>query len=180
MNVEECIKNRRSIRKFTVQKVAKEVIEHVVELATYAPTWKNTQTNRYIAVTNREIINQIAEECTMNFGWNAKIIQGAQALMVLTTVEKRSGFEKDGTYSTRKGTHWQSFDAGIAAQTFCLAAHSVGLGTVIMGIYDEEKICKMLAVPDTESISALIAVGYPAEVPELPKRKEVKEILSYR
>jgi hypothetical protein len=101
----------------------------------------------------------------------------AAALVVLTTVDGIAGYDPDGTPTTPKGDHWQSFDAGIACQTFCLAAYGKGLGTLIMGIFDEAKIAEILHIPAGERISALIAIGYPAVDPAAPKRKETGEIL---
>ena len=51
------------------------------------------------------------------------------------------------------------FDAGIAVQTFCLAAHEAGLGTVIMGIWDEDGITELLDLPKDQELAALIAIG---------------------
>lgn len=180
MEAAECIQTRRSVRQFTEQPVTKEELEQVVTLAAYAPTWKNTQTTRYIAIYDRTKLRTIADECILNFAGNQRTISNAPALIVLTTVNGRSGYERDGSFSTSKGTHWQSFDAGIAAQTFCLAAHTQGLGTVIMGIYDEAKVAEVIGLPEGQSISALIAIGHPAVIPAMPERKEVKNILSYR
>ena len=72
------------------------------------------------------------------------------------------------------------FDCGIAAQTFCLAAHDKGLGTVIMGVFDYEKTAALLNIPDSEEITALIAVGYSdtKDVP-VPKRKALDILLTY-
>lgn len=180
METKECIKTRRSIRAYTEEPITEKEFEEIVSLAICAPTWKNTQTVRYIAVRDAAMIKRISEECFDDFPWNQKNVAGAPALIALTTVEGKSGFEKDGSFSTPKKTHWQSFDAGIAAQTFCLAAHELGLGTLIMGIYDEEKVSAMLEVPEGQTISALIAIGHPAQKPEMPKRKAVEEVLSYR
>ncbi|MDD3403337.1 MAG: nitroreductase family protein [Hespellia sp.] len=173
------IKTRRSIRKFTEQKIEKEIIEQMIEAASYAPSWKNTQTTRYIVLSNEEKKKQIADECVMDFAWNQKTIYGAPVLVVVTTVNQRSGYERDGSFSTSKGTHWQSFDAGIATQTFCLAAHESGLGTVVMGIYDEEKVKEVLELPDSLSVSALVAVGYPDQQPEVPERKSVEDLITF-
>ena len=85
--------------------------------------------------------------------------------------------ERDGSFSTSKGAHWQSYDAGLAGEAFCLAAWEKGLGTVIMGIFEEAKVKEALQIPETESVSALIALGYPEEVPEAPKRKETELLL---
>ena len=89
-------------------------------------------------------------------------------------------FERDGSYSTKKEDRWQMFDVGICAQTFCLAAKEQGLGTVIMGIFDEDGISHLLHIPEDQELAALIAVGYPAIEPEAPRRKAVEELLEYR
>jgi len=71
------------------------------------------------------------------------------------------------------------FDAGIASQTLCLSAHEMGLGTVIMGLYDESTIISILGLEEGRSVSALIPIGYPDIDPEAPKRKSVEDLLSY-
>lgn len=179
MEVVEAIKTRRSIRAFEDRPVEKEVIEELVSVAAYAPSWKNSQTTRYIAVADKAVKDKVAKNCVMEHAGNTRSIDSAPVLMVITTVNARSGYERDGSFSTSKETHWQSFDAGIATQTFCLAAHEKGLGTVIMGIYDEQKVIDTLNIPEGQSVSALVALGYPAENPDAPKRKETEQLLSF-
>lgn len=180
MDVKECIKTRRSIRSFTEEKMTKEEFEQIVELAAYAPSWKNTQTTRYIAVMDEDKKKEIADHCMLGFAGNQTTAVNASALVVVTTVNGRSGYERDGSFTTSKGTHWQSFDAGIAAQTFCLAAHELGFGTVMMGIFDEEKVAKAIELSKDQSVSVLIAIGRPAEKPDAPKRKDVETLLSIK
>ena len=72
------------------------------------------------------------------------------------------------------------FDAGTATQSFCLAAYEKGLGTVIMGIFDEAKAASLLNVPEERELAALIPVGYPDEAPTAPRRKPVEELLSFQ
>lgn len=72
------------------------------------------------------------------------------------------------------------FDAGIAAQSFCLAAKEYGLGTVIMGIFDEDGISGLLELPEDQELAALIAIGWPADEPEAPTRKSAEDLLQYR
>lgn len=180
METIKCIKERRSIRKFKEEKVEKNVINEIVSAASFAPSWKNTQTARYTIVENKEIKNRIAEEGVLGFTYNQKTISGAPQLVVVTYVEKRSGFERDGSYSTSKGDRWENFDAGIAAQTFCLAAHDKGVGTVILGIFDDEKVGSIIDVPENQKVAALIAMGYPeGDTPSAPKRKSTEEILRF-
>jgi len=95
-------------------------------------------------------------------------------------VTGRSGFEKDGTYTTSKEDRWENFDTGVAVQTFCLAAHDKGVGTVILGIFDDEKIARAVSLMEGEKVAALIAMGYPeGEAPAAPKRKAAEELVSY-
>lgn len=66
------------------------------------------------------------------------------------------------------------FDAGVACQTFCLAAHEYGLGTVIMGVFDESGISSLLDIPKERELAALIALGYPDIEPSAPNAKLLK------
>ena len=174
------IKERRSIRKFQDTTVPHEVIEEIVNVAAYAPSWKNTQIARYIVVENREKIAAIAtEDCTLGFRYNIRTMENAPALVLLTVVKGRSGYEKDGSYTTPKEDRWEMFDAGIAAQTFCLAAHEKGVGTVIMGIFDERKVAEVVEIPEGQQLAAIIAMGYPADGEvAAPPRKTAEQLLT--
>ena len=178
MNTVDCIKSRRSVRKFTEQKVPHEVLEELVELARWAPSWKNTQIARYVAIEDEALKNRIAEEATIP--WNEGIIKGAPVLMVMTYVEKRSGFERDGSFSTTKGDRWQNFDCGVAAAPFGLAAHELGRGCGVLGIFEEKKLAELLELPEGMGVACLMPLGYPAEAPAAPKRKEVADLLSVK
>ena len=94
-------------------------------------------------------------------------------------VHGRSGYERDGSFTTSKEDRWEVFDAGIATQTFCLAAHEKGIGSVIMGIFDENKVGELIDIEEGRKVAALVAVGYPAETPEAPKRKPVEELVRF-
>ena len=180
MNTVDCIKTRRSIRRFSDREVCADALAEVVDIAAYAPSWKNSQTVRYTAVLDKALKSRLANECMMGFEYNIRTACGAPALVVVTTINGRSGYEKDGSATTSKGAHWQSFDAGIATQTFCLAAHEKGLSTVIMGIFDEEKVAQVVGVPEGQSVSALIAVGYADDAPVAPSRKSADELLTIK
>ena len=179
MTAKECIKGRRSIRKFADTPVSRDVIADIVETASYAPSWKHTQITRYIAVEG-ELKDKIADECTSAYAKNGEIIKNAPMLIAVTFIKNRSGFERDGSYSTPKEGGWRMFDAGVASEAFCLAAYEQGLGTVIMGIFDEAKAASLLEVPEERELVALIPIGYPAESPAAPKRKSVEELLSFK
>lgn len=178
MNTIECIKTRRSIRSYKNEPVSRELLTSIVEAASLAPSWKNTQVTRYYIVDDPAMKEKIADECCSS-NHNGGIIKQAPVLVVTAMVKARSGYERDGSYSTLKEKGWQMYDAGVAGQTFCLAAHEAGLGTLIMGIYDEIKITEILNIPDNLEVCALIAVGYADEAPAAPKRKTTEELITF-
>ena len=178
MNATECIKARRSIRRYKPEPVDHSLIDSIVSMASYSPSWKNTQITRYTAIEDSSLLNEIADTYTPDY--NSKIIRQAPMLMAVTFIKGRSGFERDGSYSTKKGGSWQMFDVGAACQTFCLAAKEKGLGTVIMGIFDEDGISELLHIPEEQELAALIAIGWPDIDPDAPKRKSTEELLQYR
>ena len=101
MTAKECIKGRRSIRKFADTPVSKDVIADIVETASYAPSWKHTQITRYIAVEG-ELKDKIADECTSAYAKNGEIIKNAPMLIAVTFIKNRSGFERDGPAAPKR------------------------------------------------------------------------------
>ena len=178
MTASECIKGRRSIREFTDESVSKELLESIIDEARFAPSWKNTQIARYVALTG-DSKAKLADTAFEAWVGNKNIINNAPVAIVLTYVRKRSGFERDGSFSTKKEDRWENFDCGIAAEAFCLSAYEKGLGTVILGIFDEDEVAKVINLPEDRGVAAIIALGHPAVDPAAPKRKEVADLISY-
>ncbi|MBR5992945.1 MAG: nitroreductase family protein [Lachnospiraceae bacterium] len=178
MDALECIKGRRSVREFKDTPVSKEVLESVIDTARFAPSWKNTQISRYVALTG-DSKKALADTAFGAWIGNANIVNNAPMVIVQTFVKNRSGFERDGSFSTSKEDRWQNYDCGIAAEAFCLAAYEKGLGSVIMGIFDEDKVAKVLNLSDDQGVAAIIAIGYPVADATAPKRKEVADLLTY-
>lgn len=180
MDAKECLTTRRSVRRFTEEVISHETFEEIINVAKWAPTWKNTQTLRYMLVQDETIIKKIADEAVLGFEFNQKTLSQCKNLVLLTQVNGRCGYERDGSFSTSKGTGWEMFDAGIAAQTFCLAAHEKGFGTVILGIFDDAKIAEIVELPDGMTVTAVIPMGVPKFEVEATPRKEVADLVSYK
>ena len=117
MNTTECIRTRRSIRKFKAAPVDHSLLESLISDTSYSPSWKNSQITRFIAIEDSSILDSIVQDYTPSF--NSDIIKQVPVLLAVTFVKGRSGFERDGSFSTKKGDRWQMFDVGVACQTFC-------------------------------------------------------------
>lgn len=178
METMETIKTRRSVRVFENRPVERELLEEILQAALFAPSWKNTQTAGYLVLEHpdREKRQRLMD-CLPPY--NARIVSTAPVVVVMTTLHGRSGFERDGSYTTEKEDRWEFFDAGLACQSLCLAAWEKGLGSCIMGIYDEKKLRAFFDVPEAQVITAVVAMGYPAETPVCPKRKTLEEKVRY-
>jgi nitroreductase len=179
MDFTDCVQGRRSVRKYKPQSIDREIIEKIVKAASFSPSWKNSQVVRYILIDEKEKLENIADKCLLGFVQNSPIIKNAPALILVMVIAGRSGYERDGSFSTPKEDRWEVFDAGIATQTFCLAAYNEGLGTVIMGYFDEKEVAKIVTLPEGQKLAGMIAIGYPEEIPDMPRRKTVGELLRY-
>lgn len=176
MELTKCMEERRSIRRYKKQSVDRDLIKQLIEAAILAPSWKNSQVSRYYAVDGDQKDQFMA--CLPEFNQNNS--KDASTIIVSTVVNGRSGFERDGSYTTHLKDGFQYFDNGLQVQNLCLKAYELGLGTLIMGIYDEQKIREFLSIPDGEVVVAVIAVGYPDIDPVMPKRKSAEDILIFK
>ena len=177
MELYDAIYARRSVRAFDPEApVARETLDRILSAAQMAPSWKNTQTAGFIAVESPEMRGRVLEALP---SFNAASAAGAPVIVVMTAKKGRSGYERDGSFTTGKGDRWEMFDNGLAAQNLCLAAWAEGLGTCIMGIYDEAALPALLEVPEDQYVTAVIPMGYPAQSPAAPRRKALEEKARY-
>lgn len=82
MNATECMKGRRSIRKYKKGCIDHSLLESIISTASYSPSWKNTQITRYIAIEDTSILNKIADEFTPDY--NSNIIRQVSTLIAVT------------------------------------------------------------------------------------------------
>ncbi len=170
------IKGRRSIRRYKPAPVPEEILRVLVEAVRWSPSWANTQCWQVIVVRDPKIKSELAT--TLN-RTNPALSSMTVAPIVLVLCGKKgiSGFYKSQA-STVKGD-WLMFDTGLAMQNLCLAAHSLGLGTVIIGSFDHKRVAGILGVPQNVEVVAMTPLGYPAAEGRAPKRKEPSEFVFY-
>lgn len=179
MNAKELLTTRRSVRRFLDERVSRETINEILDIAKYAPSWKNFQVARFNIVEDRSIITKIAETGVNEFVYNTKTLEKANQICVISYKKGLSGNYEDGKQATSKND-WEVFDAGITTLQFCLAAQSVGVHTVIMGIFDEKITSELINLPSDEAVGAIVVFGYPKfDNPVAPKRKELSELARF-
>ena len=176
MDLMEAIKGRRSIRKYKPDAVPEEVLQKVMEALRWSPSWANTQCWEVIIVRDPNMKSELANTLTTTNPARSSMTE-APIVIVLCGKKGVSGYYK-GQPATVKGD-WLMFDTGLATQNLCLAAHDLGLGTVIVGLFDHKKAEEILGVPQNAEVVAMTPLGYPAAEGVTPKRKEVSEFVFY-
>ena len=171
MEVFEAIKTRRSIRNVTDEPVSDEQAQKLLEAVMWAPSWANVQTHEVIMVRDPETKQKICDVMGKTPG--VKTVANAPIVFVMAAKLGVSG-SYNGKAVTNK-EEWYMFDQGIATQNLCLAAHEMGLGSVVIGIFDAVKVAEILGLPDGYAVTVLVPVGHPAKVPSAPKRREPEE-----
>jgi nitroreductase len=171
----EAVKGRRSIRKYEGKDIPDDLLKQILESVRWAPSWANTQCWEVIVVKDSGTKEKLQETLIKNPATKAMV--QAPVVLVLCGKLKSAGYY-NGVETTKFGD-WFMFDLGIAAQNICLTARDLGLGTVIVGLFDHNKAGDILGVPDGYDLVAMIPMGYPAKSPEAPKRREVNEFTHY-
>ena len=167
------IRDRRSIRKYLDQELSEPQLEHILEAVQWTPSWANTQCWEVIVVKDPE--RKAALQATLPPKGNPArtAIVAAPVVIALCAKLEASGFYK-GMVTTKFGD-WYMYDLGLATQNLCLAAHSLGLGTVIVGLFDHDRAKAVLNVPAGYELVTLIPVGIPAKIGSAPSRKAIAE-----
>ena len=171
--IKDAILNRRSIRHFADRPVAREALEQVLEAVRWAPSWANTQCWEVVVVTDPAVKARRRGALPPKGNPAADAVEHAPVVMVMCAQSGSSGYYK-GEVTTKFGD-WMLFDLGLATQNLCLMAHALGLGTVVVGLFDHRKAAEALHLPDGYELVALVPLGYPAKIGGAPKRREISE-----
>ena len=166
----ETIKGRRSIRKYDTRNVPDEMVDQVIEAIRWAPSWTNCQCWEVVVVRDQDLRSQLQATLPPKGNPAFKAIVEAPVLLALCARTGTSGYYKE--LQTTKFGDWMMYDLGLATQNLCLMAHHLGLGTVIVGLFDHDRAKAVVGVPDGYELVTMIPLGYPAKVGNAPKRRE--------
>ena len=176
MDLLSAITGRRSIRKYTAKPVEDGDLEEVLEALRWAPSWANTQSWEIVVVKDPETKRKLGD--TLPAG-NPACSSFDEAPVVIVACARRgkAGYFK-GNAVTDKGD-WYMFDVALAMQNLTLAAYALGLGTVLVGFFDANKVAHLLNIPEEVAVVAMTPLGYPAGEAKPTPRKALDDFVSY-
>lgn len=154
METYECIRTRRSIRKYLEKPIPRDLIVQVLDAGRLAPSAGNLQNWKFILVIDEEKKEKIAEACI-------KQLWVAQAPLCIVIVAEPKASER--YYGTRGDRLYSVQNCAAAVQNMLLMAHNIGLGACWVGAFDEGMVARALKVPEEVRVQAVVTLGYPAE-----------------
>lgn len=177
MDFLELVSTRQSDRSFDQERpVEKEKIERILEAARLAPSACNAQPWHMIVVDEPELRNKVADATSARaLGMNHFT---KQAPVHILLVEERVNLTS-GIGGWVKQKDYAQMDLGILAAHITLAAQAEGLGSCILGWFNEPKMRELLAIPDNKRVWLDIVIGYSRQPLRPKRRKSLPEVVSY-
>ena len=172
---DEVLASRRSVRNYDAsKKITEAEVRDLIKATLEAPSWANQQPTRYYVAISPEKLAAVQDMV----GGNKERIKNAPVLIVSTFERGKSGFFQ-GNQTNEVGDGWGAYDNGLSDCYLILKARAMGFDTLIMGMRDADQLRNLFAIPENETIMAVIALGYRAEEPNHSKRKNLDEIVKF-
>ncbi len=173
----ELARKRQSVRSYRIQPVEDEILHRCIEAARLAPSACNSQPWKFIVVTDTGLRHKVAD-ATSNRILPLNHFTKEAPVLVVVVREKPNFTSRMGEII--KDKTFTLIDLGIATIHFCLQAAAEGLGTCILGWFDESRVKKLLKIPRSKRAELIITVGYPkSDKIRDKKRKDFQEIVSF-
>jgi nitroreductase len=172
----ELIKRRQSDRKYSSRPVEQEKLERIIEAGRMAPSACNAQPWKFIIVNDPQLVAKIAEAASAPLlGMNTFVVQAPVQIVIVR--EKPNLTSKLG--AGIKDRDYSLIDIGIASENICLQAEAEGMGSCMLGWFDEPKVKKLLGVPGGKRVELIISIGYSLSTKREKRRKPAEETVSY-
>jgi nitroreductase len=172
----DLVKRRQSDRKYSNQPVGREKIERIIEAGRMAPSACNAQPWKFVVVDKPEILGQLSDAASAKLlGMNGFVGQATAIIVIVREHPNLSS--KAGALVKQKD--YSLMDIGIATAQICLQAEAEGLGSCILGWFDEGRVKKLLNIPRSKRVELLITLGYSLSDKREKRRKPPEETVSY-
>jgi nitroreductase len=172
----ELIISRQSDRKYSDRQIEKDKLDRIIEAGRMAPSACNAQPWKFIIVNDPGLVLKVADAASAKLIGMNSFVSEAPVIIVIVR-EKSNMSSKVGAMIKNKD--YSLFDIGIATENICLQAKAEGLGSCIIGWFDEKIIRKLLEIPRSKRVELLITLGYSLSEQREKRRKHVEEKVSY-
>ena len=166
----DLIKARRNIKQFLPKFVSWEKVSRIIDAARHAPSSGNVQNWKFVIVNDPDQKQQVAEAAYEQY----EIVNAGVLVIVCAEPEKAERY-----YGLRGERLYTIQNCAAAIQNMLLEAQSLGLGTRWIGGFDEEAIKTMFKIPEEVRPQAIIAIGYPREVPAKPPKYPLETLVYF-
>ena len=175
MDFLQLVMSRQSDRAYDKERsVEPEKLERILEAARLAPSACNAQPWKFVVVTDRELSRKVGKAAA-GLGMN-KFAKDAPVHILIVEESANITSLLGGKV---KDKHFPLIDVGIAASHIVLAAESEGLGSRILGWFDEKEIKQLTGIPASKRLLLDIIVGYPLKEKRKKIRKVKEKVISY-
>lgn len=172
----DLIKSRQSDRKYSNKPVEQEKLDRIIEAGRMAPSACNAQPWKFIVVTDPDLVSELAKAASAPLlGMNTFVAQAPVQIVIVR--EKPNLTSKIG--ASIKDKDYSLIDIGIASENICLQAKAEGIGSCMLGWFDELRVKKLLGVPKTKRVELIITLGYSLSDQREKRRKPGEETVSY-
>ena len=172
-NFIDILKDRRSIRKYKTDDISDDHLNQLLEAVQCSQSWGNSQVWELIIIKDPAIKSKI-KEIVPGQNPSSAAVEKAPVLFALCGKTKTSGLI-NGEPGCIDPVGWMMYDLGLATQNLCNAAHALGIGTVVVGWFDQDKAADILGLPEGYELVTLIPAGYPKQKGNSPKRRKIKD-----
>ena len=173
----ELAEKRQSCRSYLSTPVEKEKLDICLKAARLAPSACNSQPWHFVVVDEPGLREQLAKA---TFGKLVSMNHFTMTAPVLVAVVREKSKMSARLGGLIKGKSFATMDVAIAAEHFCLAAADQGLGTCMLGWFNQRRAKKLLKVPTNKRLELIITCGYAEKLDVRKKsRKPINEIVSY-
>ena len=170
----QLVNSRQSDRGYTDKPIEEEKLNLCIEAARMAPSASNSQPWTFILVNEPELKDKIAKATFSTLVSFNKFAVSAPVLLVIVIEKPRAVTQIGGAIKKRE---FPLIDIGITAEHFCLQAEELGLGTCMIGWFEENRIKSLLQIPKNKRLGLVITIGYPASDKKRKKiRKPINEV----
>lgn len=171
----ELAQARQSDRAYEAGKpIEREVLDRILEAGRLAPSACNGQPWHFTVVIEPPLLHDVAK-ATSSIGLN-RFVKDSAAL-VLITLEPTNITSRLGC--NIKDKDFPIMDLGIAASYITLAAEDEGVGSCILGWFDEKKIKELVGIPQNRRLMLIVSLGYTSKPKRKKVRKEFDKVVSY-